>query len=342
MRHSFFVWRFHFASLTLRLESDILVTAFRDGKRVRLSVVFSLWRGEEFFMQRLEERLKKERLICDGGMGTQLQAQGLVPGECPELWCLNKPEAVSAIHRAYRAAGSDIVETNTFGGNRYKLAHYGLSDSVEAINRAGAALARAVAGDTQHVMASMGPTGAFMEPYGDETERSFYEAFAAQARAFEEGGADAVIVETMMAIEECCVAVRAVRENTRLTCLASFTFDPQPDGGYASMMGVTPEAFAEQALAAGAQIVGANCGLGSEHMTAIIARIRAVTQAPIIAMPNAGMPVLQDGETVFPETPDAMAEWVDRLVGAGANIVGGCCGTTPAHIAAMARRLGKR
>jgi len=293
-------------------------------------------------MQRLEELVKKEILICDGGMGTQLHERGLAPGECPELWCLTNPEAVKDVHRAYRDAGSRIVETNTFGGNRYKLAHYGLSEKVASINRAGAALAREVAGDSQYVMASMGPTGAFMEPYGDETEGSFYAAFAEQARAFEEGGADAVVVETMMAIEECCVAIRAVRENTRLTCLASFTFDPQPDGSYASMMGVTPEAFAEQAIASGAQIVGANCGLGSEHMTSIIARIRAVTPVPIIAMPNAGMPELLNGETVFPESPEAMAEWSPRLVQAGANIVGGCCGTTPSHIAAIVRKIGLR
>ena len=138
------------------------------------------------------------------------------------------------------------------------------------------------------------------------------------------------------------MAIRAVRENTRLTCLASFTFDPQPDGGYASMMGVTPESFSEQALAAGAQIIGANCGLGSEHMTPIVARLRAATRVPIITMPNAGMPVLQNGETVFPESPEAMAGWAGLLIGAGANIVGGCCGTTPAHIGAMARQLGKR
>lgn len=290
-------------------------------------------------MQRLDERAKSEILMCDGGMGTQLQALGLVPGECPEKWCVDKPGLVRSIHQAYRDAGSQIVEANTFGGNRYKLLHYGLENEVAAINRAGAALAREVAGDTRYAMASMGPTGMFMEPYGDETETAFYDVFAMQARAFEAGGADSVIVETMMAVEECCVAIRAVRENTSLTCLASFTFDPQPDGGYASMMGVTPEQFAEQALAAGAHILGSNCGTGPDHMIAIIKRIRAVTQVPLIAMPNAGMPQLAGNETVFPESPEEMASKVGRLIEAGATIIGGCCGTTPAHIAAMARRV---
>lgn len=291
-------------------------------------------------MKRMELRAQEGVLICDGAMGTELQRRGLAAGECPELWCVERPEAVGAIHRTYRDAGSDIVETNTFCASRYKLRKFGLEGRVAEICRAGAALARAVAGDRQYVLASMGPTGEFMQPLGVESEQAFYEAFREEAVAFEAGGADAVIVETMTSIEECCVAVRAVRENTALTCIASFTFDPLADGRYASMMGVYPDQFAEQALKAGAHIIGSNCGLGADHMVAIIRIMKAAAgNVPLMAMPNAGMPLLVEGETVFPEDAATFASKAGRLMDAGAGIIGGCCGTTPEHIAALAQAV---
>ncbi len=288
----------------------------------------------------LERLAAGEILLCDGAMGTFLQAKGLKPGECPEQWCLTHPAAVKAIHQSYREAGSDIVECNSFGGTRYKLAHYGLGDKAKEINRAAAALAREVAGDRQYVLGSAGPTGAFMEPLGDETEDAFFEAFRDQMVGLESGGADMVVVETMTGVEEACVAVRAARAHTKLVVAASFTFDPQPNGGYATMMGVTPERAALESLAAGAHLVGANCGTGPDHLIQVIARMKAAApQALIIAMPNAGMPVLEGGQTVFKETPEQMAAKAPLLVQAGANIVGGCCGTGPDHIRAMKRAI---
>ncbi|MBL7115329.1 MAG: homocysteine S-methyltransferase family protein [Kiritimatiellae bacterium] len=281
-----------------------------------------------------------EILFCDGALGTLLQARGLQGGECPELWALDKPEDVKAIHKDYKDAGSDIVECNSFGGSRYKLAHYGLENRVSEINHAAAAVARRVAGDEQHVLGSIGPTGVFLEPLGTESPAAFMQAFAEQAIALQAGGADCVIIETMTAIEEATCAVKAAKENTTLTIVASFTFDPQVHGGYATMMGVTPDRFAGAMLEAGADILGSNCGTGPDHMIEIIRLIHAsAPDTPIMAMPNAGMPIMEEGETVFKETPDEMASKAYQLVDAGASIIGGCCGTTPAHIAAMRKAI---
>jgi len=282
-------------------------------------------------------------LLFDGAMGTLLHERGLTPGECPELWCANRPGDVREIHRLYKEAGADVLETNSFGANRYKLEHYGLADRLEELNRAAASLAREVAGDDCHVLGTIGPTGMFMEPYGDETEEAFRDTFTRQARALCEGGADAIIIETMMCLEECCLAVRCVREAAPdLTVVASFTFDPRGDGGgYASMMGVTPENFARAAVEAGAHVVASNCGLGPDHMLNVIALLRAALppEIPVLAMPNAGMPVMRDGHTIFPETPAEMAAKIPLLLKAGARCIGGCCGTTPSHIAAFAKIL---
>lgn len=291
-------------------------------------------------MKRMETRLQAgETLIVDGAMGTLLQDAGLPVGACPEAWCLTQPDRVRGIHAAYRAAGSDGIECNSFGANRYKLQHYGLEDQVAAINRAAAALAREVAGSEAHVLGSIGPTGVFMEPYGDATESAVVAAFAEQAVALEAGGADVGIVETMSALEECLAAIRAVRDHTSLTLVASMTFDPRRDGGYASMMGVTPTVFARAAAAAGAHVIGSNCGVGPAAMLEIIRELRAaVPDVPIMAMPNAGLPVCVDGRTVFREAPASMGAQAAVMRDAGARLIGGCCGTTPAHIAAMVKQ----
>lgn len=283
----------------------------------------------------LERLAEKKLLVSDGAWGTMLHAKGLTAGDCPEEWNVSHPEAVRAVAEAYAAAGSDLILTNTFGGSSVKLAKAGLGARAVELNRAGARLS--VEGAPGAVVAgSVGPTGEFLAPLGTMTEADLEAVFSAQIGALLEGGARALCVETMTAVEEAVCAVRAAKKLApQVDVIVTMTFDAVQQGGYRTMMGVAPERAAQAAAAAGADVVGANCGNGIERMIEIAAEFRRQTALPILIHANAGMPELADGKTVFKETPEQTASRVKELVAAGANIVGGCCGTTPEHIAAI-------
>jgi 5-methyltetrahydrofolate--homocysteine methyltransferase len=278
-------------------------------------------------------------LVSDGAWGTFLHEKGLTVGECPELWCVTHRSDVLDIAKSYVDAGADMVESNSFGANRFKLSHWGLEPRCGEINRAAAAISREAAGPDRHVIASIGPTGKILM-MGDVTEDEIYEGFREQAVALENGGADACCIETMTALDEACIAIKAARENTKLEIICTFTFDKTIDGLFRTMMGVSPEDFAAAAIGAGAHIIGTNCGNGMARMIEIVRELRASNAAiPILVHANAGLPHNLDGHIVFPETPDMMAALIPDCVAAGANIIGGCCGTTPLHIAAIVKAL---
>ena len=289
--------------------------------------------------QKIVDAVKSGKvLISDGAWGTFLQKKGLKPGECPELWAVDRPADVKEIAQAYFAAGADMVESDTFGGTSFKLEHFGLKDRVAEINQAAAKLsaeAAAEAGGTKWVIASVGPTGKMLV-MEEVTEEELYNCFKDQVVALAKGGADAICIETMSDIEEAALAVKAVKENTSCEAIATFTFARTVNGDYRTMMGVSPEQAAEAMLEAGADIIGTNCGNGIERMIEIVKAMRTVApKIPILVHANAGLPKNVNGVDTFPETPEMMAAQVHGLVAAGANIIGGCCGTTPAHIKAM-------
>jgi 5-methyltetrahydrofolate--homocysteine methyltransferase len=278
-------------------------------------------------------------LVSDGAWGTFLHKKGLEPGQCPELWCITRRHDVLDIAKSYAAAGADMIESNSFGANRLKLVHYGLESRTKEINREAAAISREAAGPDRHVIASIGPTGKILM-MGDVLETEVYDTFAEQALALEQGGADACCIETMTALDEACIAVKAARDNTKLEIIATFTFDKTVDNTFRTMMGVSPAEMAAALTAAGARIIGTNCGNGMAQMIEIVREIRAADAAtPILVHANAGLPQTKDGEICFPETPAKMAGMVPEIVRAGANIVGGCCGTTPDHISAMVKAV---
>jgi len=284
------------------------------------------------FLQAIKERV----LVLDGAMGTMLQERGLKPGQSPEELNLTMPEVVAGVHREYLLAGADIIVTNTFGGSREKLSHYGLGEKLVEINARGVEIARQAAGDTAYVAASMGPTGKFIEPVGDFTFDEMSDQFREQAQALIGAGADLITLETFLDIKEARAAIIAIRAvSADIPIIAMLTFD---DKGR-SVLGTPPESAAITLEAAGADIVGSNCGLGIEGIHEILSAMRRVSRLPLIAQANAGLPLLKEGKTIFPATPDEMTAYHDRMLALGVRVIGGCCGTTPAHIRAIKTAL---
>lgn len=285
-------------------------------------------------MDTILQRIQKgEILVGDGGWGTFLISAGLQSGECPELWNLTHPEVIEHIAREYKLAGSDIVSTNSFGGNSIKLKSYGLADRTREINRRSAYLTRKVVGEDTHVLASMGPSGKFLM-MGEVSREELYDAFREQAIGLEEGGADACIIETMVDIEEALCALQAVRDNTSLEVVVSFTFSKSSDGSrFHTIMGVTPEQMIGVMVSNKVGIVGVNCTLGAEDMWLLLQRMYAYRQdIPFLVYPNAGQPEWTESGIRYPEGPEVLGGCVSRYVQYGARILGGCCGTTPEHI----------
>ena len=292
--------------------------------------------GVKVRMPTILERLARgETLISDGATGTYLQQHGLEPGGCPEAFNVSHAETVRGMAKEYFEAGADMVLTNSFGGSRFMLGKYGLADKVSEFNLLAAEHARSQASEGRYVVGSVGPTGEFLEPLGELSESEMLDGFTEQIDALVAGGVDAVVVETMTALEESALAIRAAREHAGLTVMATMTFDIGPRGFF-TMMGVTPERAVAELQDAGAHIVGANCGNGIEVMVQLARELRDAMDVPLLVHCNAGIPAVQRGEIVYPESPEFMAQGFRTLVeDVGVNIVGGCCGTGSAHISAL-------
>jgi 5-methyltetrahydrofolate--homocysteine methyltransferase len=284
----------------------------------------------------LQETVRDRVLLCDGGIGTELQKANLEPGACGERLNIDRPELVLEIHRAYVAAGSDCITTNTFGASRIMLDRHGHGDDVDRINRAGVRLVREALGDRPgYILGDIGPLGALLEPYGDLSEKRARAAFTEQMTALVEAGVDAILIETQTSLEELGIAVAAARAVGASFVIASVAFDVVRDGTeLRTMMGVAPEDAARFMADAGVDVLGVNCGTGVDVAWAAraVAQYRAVCDLPSLAQPNAGQPVLEDLRVVYKQPPEAMAAQLPALLEAGASMVGGCCGTTPDHI----------
>ena len=268
-------------------------------------------------------------------MGTMLMASG-VKARCPEELNLISPETVRAVHSAYVEAGANVVTTNSFGGSRHKLSKCDMVDMASEVNRAAARIAREAAGEETLVAGSIGPLGELLQPFGLIAEEGALAAFKEQAEALAEGGVDFFIVETMFDLTEATSAVRAAA-STGLPVMATMTFD----SGGRTMMGVSPKTAAQALREAGAAIVGANCGVGPDETLSAIEEMQQVGDgAWLAAQPNAGVPTLEEGKTVYSVGPDEMAKWAPRFLASGVRILGSCCGSSPEYTRAIVQAIG--
>ena len=285
----------------------------------------------------LEKLLAGAPVVLDGGWGTQLQARGLGIGDVPDEWNLSHPDSVEAVARDYVDAGSQIILTNTFGSSRPLLAKNELEAKTVEINRAGVALSKKAAGDDAMVFASIGPSGVMLM-MGDMTPEELQAAFTEQAAAMAEAGADGIVIETMADPDEVKVAIAAAK-TTGLPVAACMVFDSGENNDH-TMMGTSVEEAAQILTEAGADIVGSNCGKGIAGFVDVCTRLKASTDRPIWIKANAGLPEMVDGQTVYTQTAEEFAAEIPKLIDAGASFIGGCCGTSPAFIAAVRKQLG--
>ncbi|MHA1743015.1 MAG: homocysteine S-methyltransferase family protein [Candidatus Heimdallarchaeota archaeon] len=289
-------------------------------------------------MQSILKVLEERVLLLDGGMGSLLIAEGLPPGTPPDSWNATKPTVIQRIHKEYFLAGADAVLSNTFGASRLKLAAHGFADKVEEFNRKAIGNARAACPKGRFIAGDIGPSGKFLPPVGSATIKDFEENYLEQAEILADCGVDFFFIETMVDLKEAEAATKAVKKVSDVPVFTSITFQ-KTKRGFFTIMGNTVEECVSTLTNAGADVLGANCTIGSDEMIDLVPIMRKLTDKPLVFKPNAGRPQLVGTETIYPTGPQAFATDIIQIVSLGGQIIGGCCGTNPTYIKHIADRL---